>query len=291
MRLRLLDRWKLWRWRTAGLVVTEQACRRCGYAVRGLETTTCPECGANRYHIGTIGPLRPLVQRWQAFVVLWWFAVIVFAIAADPLLMNCLPRMLGYREEYVLTPHSGLYGPLPFQRVGQSFGWPGLGPFPKSPYSASTPDGFTMINAFGAQFATAIYVDLQSGHGSCQATLVSTPIRPPGYGRFDAEFVLSWLRGLRAQGVRLPPPLNPRNDDPDLRAEAAELAQLARARTFDPNVHQSLQHFDVTVKQIHFAAEPHPEAALVTRLLAWGIPGVIGTRIILKRLRRRAHPS
>jgi hypothetical protein len=44
--------------RLRGRRVTDPVCGRCGYAVRGLPTFTCPECGADLREVGILTPRR-----------------------------------------------------------------------------------------------------------------------------------------------------------------------------------------------------------------------------------------
>ena len=37
------------------------ACARCGYPTRGLESTICPECGADRAQVG-VAPVKPTLK-------------------------------------------------------------------------------------------------------------------------------------------------------------------------------------------------------------------------------------
>ena len=51
-----------------GAKVTEPSCRACGYAVRGLPSFTCPECGRDLREVGidTPGAARELARRSKA---------------------------------------------------------------------------------------------------------------------------------------------------------------------------------------------------------------------------------
>ena len=53
-------------------------CGRCGYSLRGLPTTICPECGANTAIVGTRRPSRnPGSGRWFA-CALWIVLLLIF---------------------------------------------------------------------------------------------------------------------------------------------------------------------------------------------------------------------
>src|SRR5438874_13623705 len=112
MALRLRDRWKLWRWQCAGTPVTEPSCRRCGYPVRELTTAICPECGADRGVVGTIAPLPALRPHRWVVVAAWWMVTWAALWLLGPLVQPLVPRAVSYNEDYMLMPHSGLYGPF-----------------------------------------------------------------------------------------------------------------------------------------------------------------------------------
>jgi hypothetical protein len=57
------SRVRLW-----GQKVTEPSCRACGYAVKGLPSFTCPECGSDLREVGidTPGAGAELIRRTRA---------------------------------------------------------------------------------------------------------------------------------------------------------------------------------------------------------------------------------
>jgi hypothetical protein len=262
--------------------------------VLGLEGTVCPECGADRNRFGTIGPMPPLVRRWHIALVSWALIVAALAWLADPLLLGCIPRPLSYQEDYILTPHSKLYGPLPFRRIGYSTGWPKLGPYAQSPSSAGTTATQIPSEAFGGRFITVLDVHPQSRQGNYAITRIENrrtySVVPSQSGTVDAEFILRWLQQLGVDAPVMNALLGFDARQSDITAEAAELAQLALAPRFNPLVYKSLKHFDVSVTPGWAAASVSGEVALATRAMVWGVIGGIGSVIILKRYRRDAHP-
>jgi len=61
-----------------GSDATSGACGHCGYSLRGLPSTTCPECGSDTAVVGVSRPSRsPSAGRWIA-CALWIALLLVF---------------------------------------------------------------------------------------------------------------------------------------------------------------------------------------------------------------------
>jgi class 3 adenylate cyclase len=97
-------------------------CGHCGYAVMGLETFICPECGSDLREVGIVrsrhAPLPPgAVGPWGMFVrVVGWklaaFAVVYTLVAASGIEYYTAyvhPVRWGQTETVVVQPHSGAY--------------------------------------------------------------------------------------------------------------------------------------------------------------------------------------
>jgi hypothetical protein len=230
VRLHLSDRWKLWRWRAAGVLVSAQACRRCGYPVQALQGTICPECGADRNRTGTIGPVRKLLSPRQVKVTVWWLVVLVLAWAVDPLLLNWIPRQLTYYEDYELEPYSKLYSALSFRRSGNATGWPSLRPHIHTSTIARTSSTQPVINVYGRRFIVDLEVQPQTRQGSFSTNGIKrNGQRIPLGGRIgtvDGEFMETWLTLLVGDPAVNKAPLGVTVNVADLPAEAQELRQL-----------------------------------------------------------------
>jgi len=74
------------------------ACRRCGYAVRGLKSLTCPECGADLRGDGVLatGASRPM-PMWM------WASLFTPALAYPAVLVSVLAVVAGIVPQHIVT--------------------------------------------------------------------------------------------------------------------------------------------------------------------------------------------
>jgi hypothetical protein len=266
--LHLRDRWKLWRWRRAGCIVSERSCRRCGYAVRALASATCPECGADRNITGTIAPLPPLWNDWRLQATAWVMALFVFACVFEPLLYQCMPRQLTYYEDCYLRPRSGLYGPIALRRRGITLGWPYVGPWARSVDSA---EAFAMPDS---AFFSFIEV---SPHPLGTQTSTHARLGARFYDNLTADSLLDWLRHLKIDVM-----------DSQVRAEATELATFLNDDRFGEPAYADLQNFSGKVAYGYIVGDVHDRLAWWLRPIFWGLIAAAG---IVAIIRRRPDPN
>lgn len=92
--------------RSAARNVTEPSCGGCGYCVRGLETFTCPECGADLREVGilTPGQRRPLGRGMR--LLLWSVAIVPLAIILTSLVGDFItPYQITTTQSRVVFSH------------------------------------------------------------------------------------------------------------------------------------------------------------------------------------------
>ena len=102
----------------------EPACGKCGYAVRGLDTFICPECGSDLRQVGIITKERPplgwkivaAVGLYLAASSLWlplsmilfgpalWVHIITLAALLCVLVAAVARMILEHRRATLLTP-------------------------------------------------------------------------------------------------------------------------------------------------------------------------------------------
>src|SRR5438552_1321157 len=80
---------------TSGRANTKHLCRKCGYDLRGLPTTTrCPECGSRLDGSNTLVPGEIVTRRWQVVVGILLVVPSSLVLAFDVLIMM-LARSAG----------------------------------------------------------------------------------------------------------------------------------------------------------------------------------------------------
>jgi hypothetical protein len=82
------------------------ACGACGYAVRGVQTTSCPECGAD---LREVGIARPRTAGGNAA----WWVVLIAVIAIVGLFMVCCVGGLFISYDTLQTPPAPPTMPAP----------------------------------------------------------------------------------------------------------------------------------------------------------------------------------
>jgi hypothetical protein len=255
-----------------GRRVTEPGCGRCGYPVRGLTGTTCPECGADQRVVGVVRPYRtPPILGTLALLGAWVALLWALASVGNDALLTFTPRQLSAHRDYALKPNSGLYGPLDVRRIGYGWGWKTDAWVPDKPDRGWVKMG---PEELGGRYITDVMFYLGQGTLSFAVTRYEdngarqTPL-PSRVVALDEAGVLAWLATLEVDVSR-----------PDVRAEAAELVTLLRAPDFATPHHEGLRQFVVT----SFTGGPeiypkeHGQALLST---AWVLVGLAGALLIL----------
>jgi len=80
-------------------------CGRCGYALFGIKSMTCPECGADFTSVGIISPnMRKRYISPIAFVMLWALCLIIPAIGFSTLAIYLGPKKQVFQEDLTLQP-------------------------------------------------------------------------------------------------------------------------------------------------------------------------------------------
>ncbi|MBN1343855.1 MAG: hypothetical protein JXQ73_14320 [Phycisphaerae bacterium] len=104
--------------------VAEPSCGSCGYAVQGLPTFTCPECGSDLREVGirTSQEARPLSSFWRK--VIWTLALVLPAVVTTLLLMVLLPVILPapylISDSRTFEPRSKEYEGITASVIGRS---------------------------------------------------------------------------------------------------------------------------------------------------------------------------
>jgi len=100
--------------------VSEPACGKCGYSVRGLPTFTCPECGADLREVGIITPSRSGMSptmRGAILVLLWTLVLPIPAMVATVVVVRMSPQRGETRTDHSLgNPASKAYRGIEVQQ-------------------------------------------------------------------------------------------------------------------------------------------------------------------------------
>jgi hypothetical protein len=105
--------------------ITQPVCGQCGYAVEGLPSFTCPECGSDLRAVGIVtpGPARPL--RPITRVILWTIMLPIPAcLVSLVLLLTVIPSVESTREAQSFEPVSGAYSSIEMVGTGSVLIWP-----------------------------------------------------------------------------------------------------------------------------------------------------------------------
>jgi hypothetical protein len=99
--------------RRGGRHVGEPACGKCGYAVRGLPTFTCPECGSDLREAGIVtegqSSMPPAVRGWL-LVLIWTLILPIPAFLVTVLIGHAAPRLDSTTARKTLEePRSNAY--------------------------------------------------------------------------------------------------------------------------------------------------------------------------------------
>ena len=252
--------------------IAEPGCGRCGYPVRGLAGTVCPECGADRRVVGVMDPNRTPRALGTLGLLASWAAVLLFlAWVGNDALLPLTPRRLSNQRDYALWPASREYEYLQVRRIGYGWGWNTRPWIPRSPEGGSIkltrgiPGPYYEMKAdFSLAPPTLSYViTFDTMRGTAKTPVASQMVT------LDQQGMLSWMEHLDIDVTR-----------PEVRAEAAELLALLTAPDFAPAHHERLQHFIVegVAGGPKIVAKRHGQRALNT---AWLLVGTAGAAWIL----------
>ncbi len=107
--------------RKRGPRVSQPSCGQCGYAVFGLPTFTCPECGADLREVGIVTPgqsgMSPRM-RGLLLVLIWTLALPVAAFVATIVIVNAIPQTTTITAQRTLnSPNSNAYDEIHLTQV------------------------------------------------------------------------------------------------------------------------------------------------------------------------------
>ncbi|MHC4990910.1 MAG: hypothetical protein ACYTGC_08005 [Planctomycetota bacterium] len=94
-------------------------CAQCRYAVEGLQTMSCPECGSDFREVGILPPENRLVKP-LVFLLIWTVLLPVPALVVSLLVINKVPRVQTASYVVGLQPVSGAFPELLLQVDYQS---------------------------------------------------------------------------------------------------------------------------------------------------------------------------
>lgn len=112
----------LWIWRRTWAKGKDgPTCGRCGYDVRGLPSSICPECGSDLKVVGIVGP--GTVRAGVGLRALYW--TLLMAMISPGVVWLGMRHGPAYRHEmaaYELVPRSGGYTRVAVQYFGDGVG-------------------------------------------------------------------------------------------------------------------------------------------------------------------------
>jgi len=115
--------------RRRGRSGTQPSCGQCGYAVQGLPTFTCPECGSDLRQVGIVTPgqARPLGPVARGLI--WTLVLPIPAYVVTVILaVTVLPvRVTKYETLDLAQPASGAYQAVSLRATGSQLRWPSRG--------------------------------------------------------------------------------------------------------------------------------------------------------------------
>ncbi len=93
--------------------IGEPVCGKCGYAVRGLPTFTCPECGSDLRAVGIVteghSSISPTMRGWL-LVLVWTLVLPIPAFLLTVLIVQAAPQLNSTTARQVLDkPASNAY--------------------------------------------------------------------------------------------------------------------------------------------------------------------------------------
>jgi hypothetical protein len=111
--------------RRAKAGVTQPACGKCGYAVQGLPTFTCPECGSDLRAVGIVMPKADHGLRRVAWAVVWTILLPIPMLLTARLGLTAGLPMVATRTDTVTlaAASSGAYHSITVTATGSGTGW------------------------------------------------------------------------------------------------------------------------------------------------------------------------
>lgn len=93
------------------------SCGKCGYAVQGLTTFSCPECGSDLRAVGIVTPRSKGMPSPLVFVLLWTLLLPIPSCTLGGLAVAVGPKKTVQRVDLNATPASGNYQHLNLSAV------------------------------------------------------------------------------------------------------------------------------------------------------------------------------
>lgn len=268
----------LWRRRLAGEAITEPGCGRCGYPVRGLSTSICPECGSDRGVVGIVEPLPPLTlrARRRLRVTAWSVLLLLAALLANPLLLPLTPRDLSNHRDYVITPISGAYGPFEVRRIAYGWGWKTPGWIPTRPLQ-----GMIAPVRTGTLGPTYSEFEFRQGSSNYYYATYDASGRQTSIGNWpgtlNEQAVASWF-GQLGLNVQQEP----------IKTEIHQLYEFITALDFSPVHEERLTNFRLVSKGGGPEIAP-PDQGQMILVAGWVLLWLVGVVILWRKGRDKDH--
>lgn len=247
------------------------SCARCGYAVRGLPSFTCPECGSDLREVGIHAPgVNPRPDSVVRKVGVWSIMILMIGSVISAMVINtCLPTVQSrYQDCSILGPRSGQYRRVDFHGEGCNLHWPYKQQL--RPPSISALDITLTLNDGHTLALRATFDELGYEYTDTQGHRVQ------GATGLNEQVVLNWMR---SGGIDV--------NKAGVETEVAEIAQIAKDAP-----HGSMNAASPTV----FSGPPStsngfsylpPRIATPIAVFFWIVVWLIGVRRILRRQRER----
>ena len=102
--------------------VSEPSCGKCGYAVTGLETMVCPECGSDLRVVGIVTPAMQFKQRSSIIVPIltWAFLVLIVGGNVSEIVASSVAMVLHTNSTKTYTSRSSAYDAVDLVLDGSS---------------------------------------------------------------------------------------------------------------------------------------------------------------------------
>jgi hypothetical protein len=137
--------WLWWRvLRRPKSVAMGASCGQCGYGVRGISSTTCPECGHDLREVGIITPRRRGQVGPLGFMLTWTLCLPLPALIISAIAIGLGPKRHHTSAHLELTPRSQSFTGVQLKVSSTSHKWTGA---PISTSSSSSSGGSTKPSA------------------------------------------------------------------------------------------------------------------------------------------------
>lgn len=253
--------------------VEQAACGRCGYFVRGIESLTCPECGADLREVGIVTPHAQRGMGVAGWLVLWTVglplpAAIVTGIVYEVLLPY--ERTQRIRQSFSRPP-SNQYRQIEVRSHGRELRWPWQARRGQDPPLTRIDLRVTGLNGSVIDVTidpTAMTYERTSGQGAAAA---AKPV--------DVSAATAWFKAAGADAAL-----------PEVVQEATELANQLKALPTSPNHRISLGGF-MGSGSGSSSSGGHYRGAEVFILPFWLLVWLGGCVLIWRKHRRQASAS